>query len=242
MISQFRRIKEIKEIIAKNNNGLCIRVDWSENANLFQARQEKGSYYHSIQISVNAIVAYQSSSVSYHGTISDAKSHKALAVWASLEKVFESFNLEQLKYLYLISDSTISQYHNKYNAFFTKRFAVENNIHVYWVFTESRHGKGPMDGVGASIKNNIDDAIAFHPNSVISCVSDLMPLLSVSDKHLSVYTEEDIKRYKALLPSDLDIVKSRKSIGISSIHEIRFTPEDNNQIKWKAISADVAFI
>ena len=29
MISQFRIIKEIKEIIAENNNSLCIRVDWS---------------------------------------------------------------------------------------------------------------------------------------------------------------------------------------------------------------------
>ena len=85
-----------------------------------------------------------------------------------------------------------------------------------------------MDGVGASIKNNIDDSIAFHPNSVISNVSDLMPLLSVGDKHLSVYTEEDIKRYQ---PYDLDIAKSRKSIGISSIYEIRFTPEDNNQME-----------
>ena len=98
-----------------------------------------------------------------------------------------------------------------------------------------------MGGAGASIKNDIDDAIAFHPNSVISCVSDLMPLLSVGDKHLSVYTEEDIKIDIGLLPSDLDIVKSRKSIGISSLYEIRFTPEDKNQIEWKAISADVAF-
>ena len=77
MISQFRRIKEIKEIIAENNNSLCIRVYWSENGNLFQARQEKGSYYHNIQVSVNAIVAYQLSGVSSQSTISDAKSHKA---------------------------------------------------------------------------------------------------------------------------------------------------------------------
>ena len=98
MISQFHRIREIKEIIAENNNSLCIR-DWSENANLFQARQEKGSYYHNIQDSVNAIVAHQSSGVSSHGTISDAKSHKAPIVWASLEKILKSFNLEQLKYL-----------------------------------------------------------------------------------------------------------------------------------------------
>ena len=39
-----------------------------------------------------------------------------------------------------------------------------------------------MDGVGTSVKNSIDDAIAFHPNSVIFCVSDL----SVGDKHLSM--------------------------------------------------------
>ena len=142
MISQFRRIKEIKEIIAENNNSLCIRVDWSENANLFQARQEKGSYYHNIQVSVNAIVAYQLSGVYSHGAISDAKSHKALAIWASLEKVLKSFDLEQLKYLYVISDSPTSQYCNKYNPFFTKWFAVENNIHIYWVFTESGHGNG----------------------------------------------------------------------------------------------------
>ena len=77
---------------------------------------------------------------------------------------------------------------------------------------------------------------------IISCVSDLMPLLSVGHKHLNMYTEEDIKRHQDLLPFDLDILKSRKSIGISSIHDIRFTPEDNNQIEWKAISADAAFI
>ena len=100
---------------------------------------------------MNAIVAYQPCGVSSHGAISDAKSHKAPAVWASLKKVLKSLNLEQLKYLHVISDSPTSQCHNKYNAFFTKRFTLGNNIHVYWVFTESGHGKGPMDGVGASI-------------------------------------------------------------------------------------------
>ena len=113
MISQFHRIKEIKETIAENNNSLCIIVDWSENANLFQARQEKRSYYQNFQVSMNAIVAYQPCGVSSHGAISDAKSHKAPAVWASSEKVLKSLNLEQLKYLYVISNSPTSQCHNK---------------------------------------------------------------------------------------------------------------------------------
>ena len=58
IISQLHRIKGIKEIIAENNNSLFITVDWSESANLFQARQEKGSYYHNIPVSVDTIIAY----------------------------------------------------------------------------------------------------------------------------------------------------------------------------------------
>ena len=55
-----------------------------------------------------------------------------------------------------------------------------------------------------------------------STVSDLVILLSAEDKHINVYTEEDIKRFQSLLPCDLDTEKSRKSAGISSIFEIRF--------------------
>ena len=36
--------------------------------------------------------------------------------------------------------------------------------------------------------------LLFPSNSVIFCVSDVMLLFSVGEKHLSVYTEEDIKR------------------------------------------------
>ena len=86
-ISQFHRIKEIKEIIAENNNSLCIRVNWSKNA--IPSKTRKRKLLSQYPISVNAIVAYQSSGVSSHGTISDAKSHKALAVWTSLEKVLQ---------------------------------------------------------------------------------------------------------------------------------------------------------
>ena len=77
--------------------------------------------------------------------------------------------------------------------------------------------------------------LLFPSNSVIFCVSEVMLLFSVGEKYLSVYTEEDIKRQQGLLPSDPDKVKLRKSIGISSIHEIRFTPVDNSQIEWKTV-------
>ena len=240
MISQYRRIKEIKLIVCdEKNKSMCIRVDWSENANLFQTRQEKGSYYHNIYLSVNAVVSYQGECISSHGTLSDATSHHAPAVWASLEKILEPFNLQQLSHLYIISDSPVNQYRNKNNAFLTKRFAVKNKIDITWVFTESGHGKGPMDGVGSSIKNDIQDTISFNPNNVITCVSELMPLMPINDKNLSTYCQDDIDALNKLLPKDVKIIT--KGFGIRSVHEIMYTLQDNDEIQWKIVSEDKSF-
>ena len=94
-------------------------------------------------------------------------------MWASLEKFLGNFDLDRLRVLYIITDNPTSQYRNKYNAYLTKKFAIQHNLTIIWVFTESGHGKGPMDGAVTSIKNEIDNAIAFNPNSVITCASEL---------------------------------------------------------------------
>ena len=125
MISQYQRIKEIKKIVSDDSQkSLCIRVDWSQNGNLFQARQEKRAYYHELQVLINAVVAYMSTNVSSYCIISDAKSHKAPAVCASLEKIFGSFDLDRLQVLYNITDSPTNQCRSKYNAYLTKKFAI----------------------------------------------------------------------------------------------------------------------
>ena len=96
-----------------------------------------------------------------------------------------------------------------------------------------------MDGVGASIKNEIDNAIAFNPNSVITCASELWEFLPKEIKQISMYSEEDMQRYKEMLPTNLKI--SCKSFGISSIHEIKFPSLDNNQLSWKKVFADTEY-
>ena len=129
MISQYRRIKEINKIAPDHSQkSLYFRVDWSQNWNFFHARQEKWAYYHELQVLINAVVAYMSTNVSSHCTISDAKSHKAPAVWALLEKILGSFDLDRLQVLYIITDSPTSQYRNKYNTYLTKKCAIQHNL------------------------------------------------------------------------------------------------------------------
>ena len=59
--------------------------------------------------------------------------------------MFELVDMLDVETLYIASDSPSSQYRNKFNVFLTKDWAVKNEKDVYWIFTESGHGKGPMD-------------------------------------------------------------------------------------------------
>ena len=76
-----------------------------------------------------------------------------------------------------------------------------------------------MDGVGESIKNDIDNALAINPNSVITCVSEYWEFLPKHNKQISMYSEEDVHRCKEMLLSDLTI--ACRSFGISTAHAIQ---------------------
>ena len=51
----------------------------------------------------------------------------------------------------VLTDSPSSQYKNAGCAFLAKKLAESNKIDASWIFTESDHGKGSMDGVGARV-------------------------------------------------------------------------------------------
>lgn len=93
----------------------------------------------------------------------------------------------------------------------TKRFLDTHGIKTTWVFTESGHGKGPMDGVGAAIKNAIDDAVIASESMgsvVVRSAEDLMPLLNLVNVEISKYSAEDIELMNSSAPdfSSLSII------------------------------------
>ena len=237
--SQYRRIREVKIIVTDpNNKGQFFRVDWSENVNLFQTRQEKSEFYNTTSASVNAAVAYSPDGVKGLGTISDVKSHTAPSTWASLSEIFKFVDLTNTETLYIASDSTPSQYRNKNNVFLTKQWAIKSNINVFWIFTETGHGKGPMDGIGAKIKTKVKDTIAFLPNEVISNTEELLNHLPLMDNiSIATYTEDNVQYYTSLLPKPKNL-NIHSAFGISKVHEIFFPKEDNDIIKWKKLSSD----
>ena len=78
-----------------------------------------------------------------------------------MKSIIDLINLDvdKLEHLYLKTDNPSSQHRNNGCAFLAKKFAESNKIEVSPIFTKTGHGKGPIDGIGAPIKNAIDDAV-----------------------------------------------------------------------------------
>lgn len=197
-----------------------IRLDWSENCKVFQTRQEKSDYYHDLNVALHPMVLYHAGEVTSSTTISDCLNHKAPAVFVSLLPLLDNLPSSVVE-LCLVSDSPTSQYRNKYIAWllqdwFTKQ---ERIMKIIWVYTESGHGKGPADGVGAAAKKTIDDITAYNPNRVINCTQHLIDLWPASSTiQLDQYTRDDVKLAQKALPTGL--ILTSKPFGLGKTHEL----------------------
>lgn len=130
-------------------------------------------------------------------------------MWVSLEKILGSFDLEAFESV-IISEVLTSQYCNKYDVYQTKKVC---NWQQYQYHNESAHNEDPMDDIRASIKNDINNAIAFSPSCLISCASELWDYLPKDHKQIGMYNEREILRYKEMLPQNLKITSKSFEIG-----------------------------
>ena len=131
---------------------------------------------------------------------SDVTNHKKAAVCASLESMCAKIELDvdELNHPFIMTDSPTSQYRNSECAFLAKRYAEMSNVDVSWVFTESGHGKGPIDGVGAAIKNSIYNAVIAAesmPNVSVRRAVDVAPILNLVNADISQYDANDNDKY-----------------------------------------------
>ena len=99
-----------------------------------------------------------------------------------------------------------------------------------WIFTESCHSKGPMDGVGVAIKNAIDDSVVAAgsiPNMSVKSANDIVSIINLVSVAISICENKVIENVKIILPQHLSI--SWKNIGISKVQKTFFSALCSNE-------------
>ena len=110
---QYRAFKTKSMEAEKSSDTVTFQIQWSENASIRQAQEEKSVYYHTDQISIHCIHSWSSQGQKLFVAISDDTDHEASAVFASLEPILLKYCQANLHHFNIISDSPTSQYRNK---------------------------------------------------------------------------------------------------------------------------------
>jgi hypothetical protein len=135
-------------------------------------------------------------------TISPDLSHTPISIFKHLEAL-RHYDRSKIKSLYFQSDSPATQYRSRKMFYIMIKKIIPlfcNLQHFVWLYSEPGHGKGPVDGVGATMKRTCDRHVGNgHDVSTFEqfqeCVStiegiDVIPVLSVSDKELEKEVNE----------------------------------------------------
>ncbi|XP_076352819.1 uncharacterized protein LOC143248330 [Tachypleus tridentatus] len=98
--------------------------------------------------------------------------------------------------VHFVSDGPTSQYRNRTNSFLLANISFSLGFEcVTWHFTESSHGKGPADGIGASLKNSAHQIMAHggdgNINVTMGKASD--DALADVEPHLNMMPSKSIK-------------------------------------------------
>lgn len=108
-----------------------------------------------------------------------------------------------MKTIHFISDCPATQYRIKQNFCLLSSLIYKYRFQrTTWNFSEARHGKGPADGIGASIKRQADQHANVKGEDIV-CAKDLTDGLATSTTNVKFFLvkENEISEIEKLIPS-----------------------------------------
>lgn len=153
--------KFTRELKDKLKDGeFLVQVDFAENYAFTVQDAVPGFHFNNDQATVyNAVVYYRQNEKVEHCSfviISDCTNHDATSVYAFnkiiVEYLKKKFSI--VKKIYYISDGAPQQYKNYKNIINLCKHITDFGVDAEWHFFATAHGKGPCDGLGASVKRS----------------------------------------------------------------------------------------
>lgn len=158
IVHQYKAMNDMKSNL--QDDEVLIHIDFSENyctkyAEEIQAFHFGGSR---AQLSLHTVVVYLRNSILSFCTVSENINHSPAAIWTHLRPIFKTLP-PGIKRVHFLSDGPVTQYRNK-TMFYIMATKLSEEIpdieNFTWNYTESGHGKGAPDGIGATCKRTAD--------------------------------------------------------------------------------------
>ena len=199
--NQYREMRKLRENLPENE--ILLWMDFAENYSCSSVEEVQSAFWNVEMVSLHTMVAYLPSNCDKTKqclvAASGSLQHNAAAVCCILQKCVPLLKEEvpNLKCIHYLTDSPTSQYRNKTVFQFLCDHQEEFGVSARWHYLECGHGKGPCDGLGASVKRAADMSVK-QGKATIQGADDFVRWANTTDKTSKVryisYNENDVQK------------------------------------------------
>nr|CAH7758957.1 unnamed protein product [Callosobruchus chinensis] len=196
-------------------------MDFSENY-CTKYSQEIQAYHFGgsrLQLSLHTVIIYTKGSTKSYCTVSQNTTHSPAAIWVHLQPIVRSLppNIVTVNF---VSDGPVTQYRHKTMFYIlASRLPLEvPNVEKFsWNCSESGHGKGAPDGVGAGSKRTADAVVAAGDN--IDSLESFVNIIQERCPRMTMFTIDAIDEISDGIKKDVSNLKS--CTGTLKIHQVK---------------------
>lgn len=217
----FNKIDRVRVKGDKFINESLIQVDFAENF-ICEAQDEvQSAHWNQRQLTLFTSATFYQNQIFSKVFVSNNLNHTKETIVPYLYKLITELP-PAIKIVKIWSDGPSSQFKNKYVAAIISKFEIKFDKKIYWNYFATSHGKGCVDGIGATAKNIVRKQVLarkYHINNATDFVNAFK--LTASDIKVTEMTEEDFNNISQELNLS-ETFKSAKNIkNISSSHHLQ---------------------
>ena len=144
---------------------VLIQADFAENYSIRHQNEIMEAHWSNLPgVAILTAVCYfhktDSSNVTSqsYAVVSDATKNGTLEMACFMNSILNHLNNSDIsfgRHVYIWTDGAAKHFKNRYAMAYLSHFERLYGAPAIWNFTESYHGKGPMDGIGAVLKHNV---------------------------------------------------------------------------------------
>ena len=201
------------------DNEVLLQVDYSENYSNKDQQEIQSAYFGHNTFSIFTACAYYRTTDGIVGNknitvTSNATDHSRIASHTCTMKVIEELGKTvQIKKLNVWSDGCAAQFRSRFVFDLISR--IDRKYEIAWFYNERHHGKGPMDGVGGTLKNKVFRDVKSGKIQITSAESFANYAEATIDGIKSLYLPED-----EVFDEPSDIEDAPKIPGTLEVHKV----------------------
>ena len=226
---QVNAYREMKESLT--NDDLMVQVDFAESYKNEHQNAIQSAYFGNQCFSIFTACCYSKVSEKIKNDnviiVTERSEHDRVASMSCLQKVvqeIESKYSKSYKNLYVWSDGMGAQFRSRF-VFKLLAGTVLPNKSLAWFYNERHHGKGPMDGIGGTVKNVVfrkvksGQVMIYSPREFCEAVNSFIPSI------LAAYLPETEN-----IVEPRDIEASKRIKNTLKIHKLERRCNQNGDI------------